>query len=78
MFALQVVGLWLRRTQDATTLPVGVECKSLESDLISLVPNYFDYLGTFATAVEKTSQAEWVAIPAHDGSSDSSLVQFFS
>ena len=29
MFVLQVVGLWLKRTPDATILPVGVECKSL-------------------------------------------------
>lgn len=29
MFVLQVVGLWLKRTLDATILPVGVECESL-------------------------------------------------
>ena len=40
--------------------------------------NYFNYSGTSAIAVEKTLRAEWVAIPAHDGSSGSSLVKVIS
>jgi len=69
MFVSQVAGLWLKRMPDAIISLVGVECKPLRQNIMSLwYTDCFGYLGTSAIAVDKTLLVEWVAIPARDHS----------